>query len=438
MKTPLSARRVAFDMLMAVIADNESLSAVSPRLLPRLTDSRERAFAYRLTLDTLRQLNRLTWMRDQLLERPFKGKDRDISVLLLLGIAQLCDESLAVHASLNETVELARHFKKKPWALGLVNAVLRNFQRQQQELTLKAMQQLPLLHTHPTWFIHELKLAYPEDWQNICHANNQPAALCIRLKPHINRVEYHSQLPDTLSAQAHPDLANALLLNTTDVTQLPGFHEGWFSVQDASAQWAAHLIQPQTHERILDACAAPGGKTTHLLELTHNQLKLTALDIEPSRLERIQENLDRLQLTATLMVADAAETQHWWDGQHFDAILLDAPCSATGIIRRHPDIKWHRKPADICALNQIQAKLLDQLWPLLKPEGRMVYATCSVLPSENQAQIASFLARTPNAQLSHTAIPNAIDTGYGQQLLPSGSLSGDGFFYALITKQGQD
>ncbi len=436
MKTPVSARRLAFDMLMAVIADNESLSAVSPRLLPRLSEGRDRAFAYRLTLDTLRQLNRLAWMRDQLLERPFKGKDMDIAVLMLLGLAQLCDESLAVHASLNETVELARGFKKKPWAVGVVNAVLRNFQRQQSELTQKANQQAALSTAHPAWFIQQLQQAYPEHWQSICQANNEPAALCLRLKPHYDVENYLHQLPESLEAQAHPNLSHAVLLDSTDVTQLPGFDEGWFSVQDASAQWAGHLLQPQANERILDACAAPGGKTTHLLELCHNQCDLTALDIEASRLKRIQENLTRLQLNASLMVADAADTSSWWDGQQFDAILLDAPCSATGIIRRHPDIKWHRKPADIRVLNETQARLLDQLWLLVKPAGRFLYATCSVLPSENTEQIKAFLSRTSDAQLIPTPITDALDTGFGQQLLPSHCRGGDGFFYALLVKQG--
>lgn len=436
MKNNPSPRRLAFDMLMAVIVDNASLSAVSPHLLPRLSEGRDRAFAYRLTLDTLRQLNRLAWMRDQLLERPFKGKDMDIAVLLLLGIAQLCDESLAVHASLHETVELARQFKKKPWAVGLVNGVLRNFQRQQTELMQKANEQAALATAHPSWFIQQLQRAYPERWQAICQANNEPAALCLRLKPNQNVATYLSQLPESLSAQAHPHLAHALLLNSTDVTQLPGFAEGWFSVQDANAQWAGHLLQPQAQERILDACAAPGGKTTHLLELSNNQCELTALDIEASRLERIEANLTRLALNAKLRVADAADTPSWWDGQAFDAILLDAPCSATGIIRRHPDIKWHRKPADILVLNETQARLLDTLWPLVKPTGRLLYATCSVLPSENDEQIRAFLARTPDARLMPTPITGALDTGFGQQLLPSHSRDGDGFFYALLVKQG--
>jgi 16S rRNA (cytosine967-C5)-methyltransferase len=429
----MTPRHLALEILLAVINKGESLSAVAPRLLPRLSDSRNRSLAFRLTLDALRSLNRFSWMRDQLLERAFTGKDMDVALLLTLGISQLCDPDLPVHASLNETVEVARSFKKKPWAVGLVNGVLRNFQRRQEELLAAANKQDPLFFTHPQWLLTQLQQAWPTDWRAIAQGNNTPADLCLRLAPRINRADYLAQLPEALNAQAHPSLAQAILLDSTDVTALPGFDEGDFSVQDASAQWAAHILQPQAGEVILDACAAPGGKTTHLLELSNNQAQLTALDIEAKRLDRIQENLDRLGLNATLITADAANTQSWWRGQAFDAILLDAPCSATGIIRRHPDIKWHRKPRDIEQLTQTQADLLDALWSLLKPNGRLLYATCSLLPAENSEQIRAFLARTPNARLQPLSLANSHDTGFGSQFLPTNAQQGDGFFYALLT-----
>lgn len=433
MNTSPSPRRLALDMLLAVTDRGESLSAVAPRLLPRISDPRNRALAYRLTLDALRQLNRLAWMRDQLLERPFKGKDMDVATLLLLGISQLCHPDLPAHASIHETVEVARRLKK-PWAVGLTNAVLRSFQRQQDELTAQADAQPSLHHTHPRWLMDSLHQAWPGHWQQVLAANNQPATLCLRLQPDVARDTYIQALPAELNARPHPQLAQAVLLDSTDVTQLPGFDAGQFSVQDASAQWAAHLLAPQPGERVLDACAAPGGKTTHLQELTDNQLALTALDVDDKRLNRVQENLDRLQLSASLIAADAADTDHWWDGQPFDAILLDAPCSATGIIRRHPDIKWHRKPHDITQLTQTQAQLLDRLWPLLKPGGRLLYATCSVLPQENSQQVGAFLLRTPDARLHPMTLPGALDTSTGLQLLPADADSGDGFFYALLHK----
>lgn len=428
-----TARHLAFEMLFAVIVNQESLANVTPRYLHRLTDGRDRAFAYRLTLETLRQLNRFIWFRDQLLERPFKHKDQDVAVLLLLGICQLCDSELPAHASLHETVEVARCFRKKPWAVGLVNAVLRHFQRQQTTLIAQAQQQTSLYYAHPQWLITRLQQAYPQHWQSICTANNQAAALCLRLKPHLERTHYIAQLDPALNAQPHPQLPQAIVLNSTEVTHLPGYTQGDFSVQDAHAQWAAHLLAPQTNAYILDACAAPGGKTTHLLEL-NTTIRLLALDIDAHRLARIQENLQRLGLHAQLQAADAAKPELWWSGEAFDAILLDAPCSATGIIRRHPDIKWHRKPNDITQLVHTQQQLLQQLWSLLKPSGRLLYATCSVLPEENSQQIQQFISNNADAKLIHTPLAQAIDTHYGQQLLPAHPQAGDGFFYALLYK----
>lgn len=429
-----SSRRLALDMLSRVIDHGESLSAVTPKLLPRIADYRDRAFAYRLTLDCLRQLNRLMWLRDQLVERPFKGKDSDVGLLLLLGIAQLSATDLPEHASLHETVETAKTLKK-PWAVKVVNGVLRNFQRQRDTLLTRASADPVLAHAHPKWLVAELQQAWPAYWQSILTGNNTPARLCLRLSPAINPSDYLAQLPETLNATQHPHLPQAILLNSTDVTKLPAFAEGGFSVQDAHAQWAGHLLAPQVNERILDACCAPGGKTTHLLELANNQLDMLALDVDGERLDRVQENLNRLGLRATLATANASALETWWDGALFSAILLDAPCSATGIIRRHPDIKWHRKPQDIAPLVVIQADLLVQLWQTLAPNGRLLYATCSVLPAENQQQIKAFLARTPSAQLEPVQLPSGQDTGFGWQCFPSAADEGDGFFYARLRKQ---
>lgn len=438
MKTPpLTSRRLALDILSRVIDRGESLSAVSPRLLPRIADSRDRAFAYRLTVDTLRQLNRLMWMRDQLVERPFKGKDSDVGLLLLLGIAQLSASDLPEHASLNETVEVAKTLKK-PWAIKVVNGVLRSFQRQREALLARASADVYLHHAHPKWLVTRLQQSWADTWQDILVGNNCPARLCLRLKPSIDREAYLTQLEPELSAIAHPHQGQAILLNSTDVTKLPDFADGGFSVQDAHAQWAGHLLNPQAGQRVLDACCAPGGKTTHLLELANNQLDLLALDIDADRLTRVQENLDRLSLTARLQTANASDLTTWWQGEEqkpFDAILLDAPCSATGIIRRHPDIKWHRKPTDIPTLVQTQAQLLDNLWHTLAPNGSLLYATCSVLPEENQEQIRAFLSKTPDARLTSISLPSGQDTGFGWQLFPNNADGGDGFFYALLQKR---
>lgn len=428
-----SARLIALNLLQAVIDQGESLSSATPRLLPKLADSRDRAFAYRLVLDSLRHLNQFAWYRDQLLETPLKARDQDVALLLVLGIAQLLSKDLPEHASLHETVEVAKRLKKK-WAIALVNGVLRNFQRQQDGLLAKMSHEPSLYFSHPSWLIKQWQQAYPQHWQQLCQANNTPARLCIRLSPHIDRSNYLTALDVSLTAEPHPYLDDAILLDSTDVTQLPGFADGDFIVQDAHAQLAARLLAPTASEKLLDACAAPGGKTIHLIHLAGGSADITALDVDALRLKRIEENLDRLQLRAKLITADASQPDSWWDGEQYDAILLDAPCSATGIIRRHPDIKWHRKPHDIQPLTEIQALLLDRLWPLVKPGGRLLYSTCSVLPAENSLQIRAFLERTQTATLQRIDIPHAIDTEYGLQCLPQSANSGDGFFYAYLQK----
>ncbi|CAN8138735.1 16S rRNA (cytosine967-C5)-methyltransferase [uncultured Thiomicrorhabdus sp.] len=239
-----------------------------------------------------------------------------------------------------------------------------------------------------------------------------------------------------VESRAHPHCQQGIVLaQSSDITQLPTYEEGGFSVQDAAAQQAAQLLQPQAGQRVLDACAAPGGKTSHLLEYANANLDLLALEKEPERLDRLAENLHRLGLECDYRVGDAGQPDEWWDSNPFDKILLDAPCSATGIIRRHPDIKWHRIPKDIEELVQIQQQIIDALWQTLKPGGQMLYATCSVLPQENREQMVSFLERTADAKL----VPLDVDWGWtksevGRQILP-GQDGMDGFYYCLLQKQ---
>ncbi|NCC36877.1 MAG: 16S rRNA (cytosine(967)-C(5))-methyltransferase RsmB, partial [Chloroflexia bacterium] len=291
-------------------------------------------------------------------------------------------------------------------------------------------------YSHPELLIAQLQQHYPDDWQSILHQNNQPAALCLRVnRRRQTRDGFLAGLQQRgIDAQAHPLSSDAIsLAQSLDITQLPGFAEGDFSVQDVAAQQAALILQPQAGQRLLDACAAPGGKTTHLLEYCDNQAALLALEKDAARLSRLQENLTRLHLNADCRVADAADTPSWWDGKPFDHILLDAPCSATGIIRRHPDIKHHRRAEDIDALVASQARLLDQLWPTLKPGGTLLYATCSILPQENTQQIAAFLQRQPQAEHLLLAQPKPLSR-YGWQILP-GEQGMDGFFYAHLRKR---
>lgn len=430
----MNARLIALQALLQVTQHGQSLSQALPPLLERLAERRDRGFVQTLVMGCLRFYPRLVAIRQQLMSKPLKNKDEDINSLLLLALFQLTYLDTAPHAAVSESVNLCQKLKK-PWARGLVNACLRGFIRDRESLLQALPKNAVVEYSHPEWLITQLQQHYPDDWQRILQQNNQPAPLCLRVNQrHLTREAFLSALQQQgIEARAHPLSPVAVeLAQSVDVTQLPGFAQGDFSVQDVAAQQAALILQPQPGQRLLDACAAPGGKTSHLLEMCHNQAWLLALEKEPSRLLRLTENLARLQLNAHTKVADAADYQAWWDGIAFDHILLDAPCSATGIIRRHPDIKHHRRAEDIEALVALQAHLLDQLWHTLAPGGTLLYATCSILPQENSAQIRAFLQRRPDAQL----VPMSLACGMGEvgrQILP-GEQGMDGFYYAHVRK----
>ncbi|WP_321277243.1 16S rRNA (cytosine(967)-C(5))-methyltransferase RsmB [Thiomicrorhabdus indica] len=434
--TPSHSRFVALKICLNVIEDGRSLSQVLTEGLAQFSDRRERSFTQNLVLGTLRWQLRLEAIRSQLLKKKLKAKDEDINQLILIGLYQILYMGTPEHAAVGATVEVVSRLKK-PWAKGLVNGVLRNFLREKaaicEEVDVKPSQKF----SHPQWFFKAMRKAYPENWEAILGANNQIAPLTLR-----NNAIY--QTPETLleaiqssgiEAQRHPDCQQGIsLLQSTDITQLPSFEEGGFSVQDAAAQQAAQILQPQAGERILDACAAPGGKTTHLIEFSKAQANIFALEKDPERIERLAENLYRLELECDYQVGDAAKPQEWWDGNRFDKILLDAPCSATGIIRRHPDIKWHRTEEDIIELVQIQKQILHALWATLKPGGQLLYATCSVLPQENGLQIAEFLESRPDAtQIDFPANWATFSNLPGRQILP-GTHGMDGFYYCLLEK----
>ncbi|MBN2647877.1 MAG: 16S rRNA (cytosine(967)-C(5))-methyltransferase RsmB [Thiotrichales bacterium] len=433
-------RFVALKMCLAVVEQGRSLSQVLPEGLAQFSDRRERAFVQNLVLGTLRWQGRLQAVAAQLLTKPLKEKDQDVLQLILLGLMQLMYTDIAQHAAVSETVNVSARLKK-PWAKGLINAVLRGFMRDAEALCAQVDLKPAQKYAHPQWFYKAVHKAYPNHWSYLLEANNQLAPLTLRNNA---RQQTREQLLAQLqhaghNAQAHPLCPNGLVLEqSTDITLLPTYDQGGFSVQDAAAQQAAELLQPQPNERILDACAAPGGKTAHLLEQANNQLILLALEKDPARMERLQENLTRLQLNAQTLVGDAAQPQAWWDGQPFDKILLDAPCSATGIIRRHPDIKIHRSPEDIEQLVQLQQQILQALWPTLRQGGWMLYATCSVLPQENSAQMQHFLTTHPDAE----ALPIEGDWGWadtpvGRQIFP-GQAGMDGFYYCLLRKRAPE
>lgn len=431
----MNPRLAAARALTAVLSGKASLGSSLPPQLERVA-AHDRALAQDLAFGTARWQPRLQLLAGKLLEKPFKAADRDVEALLLVGLYQLLHSRIPEHAAIGETVGCAGALKK-PWAKGLLNAVLRRAQREHEALYAE-LDRDPVLHTaHPRWLQKALKAHWPEHWQAVCAANNAHPPLILRVnRRHGSRDDYLTELR-AAGFEAEPcrfSRDGVRLLRPCDVTSLPGFAEGRVSVQDEAAQLAADLLELAPGQRVLDACAAPGGKTCHLLEAEPALAEVLALDLEPRRLARVRENLDRLGLEARLIAADGRDTAVWWDGAPFQRILLDAPCSATGVIRRHPDIKLTRQPEDIPALAQLQGQLLDALWPTLAPGGILLYATCSVLPTENSDTIAAFLARTADA--SELPIDGAfgLQPGHGRQLLPQPD-GHDGFYYAKLHKR---
>ncbi|MGR4066771.1 16S rRNA (cytosine(967)-C(5))-methyltransferase RsmB [Billgrantia sp. C5P2] len=400
---------------------------------------RDRALFRAMCYGVCRALPRLEALSERLLKTPFKARDADIQALLLLGIYQLLYLRIPVHAAVGETAGAARQLGKE-WATRVLNGCLRRLTRESSALQAEVDQDPAVALLHPRWLLKALRQAWPDDWRAVADANNQPGPMTLRInRRHGDREAYLAQLLESgIEARLCTHSPDGLTLKKPcDVQALPGFADGDVSVQDEAAQLAAELLgpalAPRPGGRVLDACCAPGGKTAHLLELF--DIELLALDSDAVRLARVEETLERLGLSATLVHADAT-LRDWWDGTPFDAILLDAPCSGTGVIRRHPDIKRLRRPSDIPKLAELQARLLDNLWPLLRPGGTLLYATCSVLREENDQQVLAFLERTPDAEVT---TPQEVSwgrtAGPGRQLLPQPD-SHDGFFYARLKKRG--
>jgi len=427
-------RGIAAEILLAVV-EGKSLSDVFPQGAEYVADS-DRALLRELCYGTLRFYHRLAALVNPLLQKPLKNEDRDLHLLLLIGAYQLAYLRVADHVAVSMTVDAVDALDKS-WARNFVNAVLRNFQRQHEELSLKLKPSEMVSHT--PWLFRQINAAWPEQAADIFAANNHQAPMTLRVnRQHVTREKYLQQLIDsgieaTACAQSGDGITLAKAMN---VQQLPGFAEGNVSVQDEAAQIAALLLNPQSGERVLDACCAPGGKTCHLLEIAGPNTKtgeLIAVDNQPERLTRVEENLERLQLQAAVIAADAGDTAAWWDGELFDAILLDAPCSGSGVIRRHPDIKLLRRETELTQFAAEQRRLLDALWKTLKPGGRLLYATCSILPVENENVVAGFIADHSDASSTEIHLHGGILQAHGYQLLPK--INGhDGFFYALLIK----
>lgn len=430
----MSPRLAAARALAAVLAGKASLGSSLPPQLAKV-EPRDRGLAQDLAFGAARWEPALSLLVGKLMQKPFKANDLDLQALLLVGLYQLLHSRVPAHAAIAETVACADKLKK-PWAKGLLNAVLRNAQRDGAQ-TLQDMSNDPVARTaYPRWLQKALKAAWPEQWEALCLASNAHPPMTLRVNVRHQQRDHYLRLLDQAGIAAQPCAFSAdgvTLAQACDVDQLPGFAEGWASVQDEAAQLAAGLLELKPGQRVLDACCAPGGKTCHMLEQEPGLAEVVGIDLEPKRLVRVRDNLARLGLQANLIAADGRDTGAWWDGKPFQRILLDAPCSATGVIRRHPDIKLTRQPDDIPALAQLQSELLDALWKTLEVGGVLVYATCSVLPAENSENIAAFLARTPGAR--ELALPTGagIPQPHGRQLFPQEG-GHDGFYYAKLIK----
>jgi len=412
------------------------------------TPSADRPLLRMLCYGTLRNHWRLRSFADNLLDKPLKSRDSVVQSLIAVGLFQLTESRVPDHAAVSLTVDAARHLRRPKYA-PLINAVLRNFRRK--GLDKREPESEEARFDHPAWLIARLKADWPDKWLDIVEANNARAPMWLRVnRTRMSREQYLGHLESAGSAADEP-LADAShetlqgfdqairLRNPKPVGELPGFDAGWVSVQDAAAQLAAPWLLAGGGTRVLDACAAPGGKTAHLRELTGPGVSLTALDSDAKRLASVGDNLRRLGLDATLKAADASNPQEWWDGGLFDRILLDAPCSATGVIRRHPDIKLLRRESDIDSSARLQLALLESLWPLVAPGGRLLYVTCSVLAQENAGVVNRFL-RQHNRAVEEQLLPNynirdlMWRKSCGFQILP-GNRGLDGFYFACLGKQ---
>ena len=430
-------RAVSAEIVDAVVSTGQSLDAAIAGNEERVA-ANDRSLLRMFCYGTLRHHWQLQEWIDQLVTKPLRKRDRVINALLALGLYQIVEMRIPDHAVVSETVEAARQLGR-PKLAGLVNACLRRFVRD--NLPSRDPQCDNARWNHPDWLITRIRKDWPDDWQTILTANLERAPMWLRANASRNSAEQYLQRlrADGLEAELLEAVPGALRLKEPQsVDSLPGFDVGDASVQDAAAQLAAQWLLDGGEGRVLDACAAPGGKSGHLLEIGGSELALVCVDSDESRTLSIAENLARIGRDATIIAADASKPEEWWDKALFDAILLDAPCSASGVIRRHPDIKLLRRETDLASLAVLQRQLLEALWPLLAPGGRLLYATCSVLAAENDEVTEQFLADHGDA-IENDVLPNnnihdlMRRKACGYQILP-GSAGMDGFYYAALQK----
>jgi 16S rRNA (cytosine967-C5)-methyltransferase len=428
--------RVAAAEVIAEVLRGRSLSPLLPSYVLKVNPN-DQALLKELCFGTLRWYPQIEIILNHLIDKPLKRKELPLQSLMACGIYQLLYMRIAEHAVINETVASTTKLNRQ-WAKGFVNGVLRTFQRQKQQL-LQHYQQNPIFRSaHPAWLVNALQTCWPDAAEQIMANNNQQAPMTLRVNGlQVDRGDYLQRLAEAgIAARTTEYSAQGIVLDSPmDVSDLPGFEQGLVSVQDEAAQLAAPLLNLAIGQRVLDACCAPGGKTCHILESQPDLQQVVAIDMDKERLKRSEDNLKRLDLSAQLITADVGDTEKWWDSVQFDRILLDAPCSASGVIRRHPDIKLLRKGADIDKLAIIQSCLLNKVWKTLADGGILVYATCSVLQRENDQVVQQFLADHTDASIMPIEAHWGQATDCGRQLFPTVDGS-DGFYYSRLLKGG--
>jgi 16S rRNA (cytosine967-C5)-methyltransferase len=427
-------RALAAQALADIALRGVSLRDAMEQRAPKLRDPRDRALLTALLSDGARWWLRFDAALDRLLDKPLRHKEPQIHALLVLGLVQLEVLQLQDYAAVAASVEAARALNR-PRLAGLVNAVLRRWQRERVGLLAELDKQPSTRYAMPAWLVQAIARDWPDQADAVLADSDREPPLMLRAnRRRTVRATLIEQLQGAgYGAEAHPWLSDGIVLpHSSDVTRMPGFSQGEFAVQDGAAQIAADLLHIRDGQRVLDACAAPGGKACHLLERA--ELALTAVEFDGKRAARIRQNLERLGLQAQLCVGDAAEPAAWWDGRPYERILIDAPCSATGVLRRRPDVRLHRRASDIAPLLAQQQRLLAALWPLLAPGGRLLYVTCSLLRAENEGVVQTFLAAHADAREAPLHLPVGQAAAVGWQILPGdGDL--DGMYYAVLERR---
>jgi 16S rRNA (cytosine967-C5)-methyltransferase len=431
----MSPRLVATQIIEQIIEEKSTLTNALRNNKSFKQAGNDKALIQEISYGTFRWYIQLEYLLDQLLEKRIKKKDSRLKYLIIIGLYQLRYMRIPAHAVVSETVNTCKKIKME-WAKGLVNAILRRYIREADSLDPSVSSDDSLETSHPQWLINRLKLDWPEEWKSILDAGNQRPPMYLRVNQlHQNREQYLARMEQAgIAGQITPYSSQGILLEQPkDVDQLPGFDKGDVSVQELAAQLSVELLDLKPGQTVLDACAAPGGKSSHILESESKIKSLTAIEKDPNRAKRLSDTLKRLELHAITKVSDIVDIEHWWDKNSFDRILLDAPCSATGVIRRHPDIKFLRTPEEVNAICILQMQLLTTLWQTLKPKGLLVYVTCSILKQENSDLIEQFTKKHSDCVLKSIDAKWGKDTGYGRQII-SGQDNMDGFFYACLEK----